>query len=110
MKICWIGLYKLLSAWEDKSAYALCTFAFSSGNPEDDVVLFRGKTNVSYGLKYEFYLWYNSLYINHHLSEIWLGVVLTLVCIDLKFELGMYWLGKYRKDDLCVARLQMINY
>jgi len=37
------GLHKLLSGWEDKSAYALCTFAFSSGNPEDDVVLFRGK-------------------------------------------------------------------
>ena len=41
------GLHKLLSGWEDKSAYALCTFAFSSGNPEDDVVLFRGKTDVS---------------------------------------------------------------
>eukprot|EP00794_Sanderia_malayensis_P016014 gene16014-17631_t len=37
------GLYKLLSGWDDKSAYALCTFAFCSGD-SDDVLLFRGKT------------------------------------------------------------------
>ena len=41
------GLHKLLSGWEDKSAYALCTFAFSTGNSDEDVILFRGKTNVS---------------------------------------------------------------
>lgn len=39
------GLYKMLSAYEDKSAYALCTFAYSSGNPEDEIVLFHGKTD-----------------------------------------------------------------
>ncbi|XP_003430905.2 inosine triphosphate pyrophosphatase [Ornithorhynchus anatinus] len=38
------GLYKLLAGFEDKSAYALCTFAFSTGNPEDPVRLFRGRT------------------------------------------------------------------
>uniref|UniRef100_H3AUG1 Inosine triphosphate pyrophosphatase n=1 Tax=Latimeria chalumnae TaxID=7897 RepID=H3AUG1_LATCH len=38
------GLYKLLAGFEDKSAYALCTFAFSTGNPEDPVQLFKGKT------------------------------------------------------------------
>ncbi|XP_006821640.1 inosine triphosphate pyrophosphatase-like [Saccoglossus kowalevskii] len=38
------GLYKLLTAWEDKSAYALCTFAYSTGNPDDPVKLFHGKT------------------------------------------------------------------
>ncbi|XP_069793843.1 inosine triphosphate pyrophosphatase isoform X2 [Narcine bancroftii] len=38
------GLYKLLAGFEDKSAYALCTFAYSTGNPEDPVKLFRGKT------------------------------------------------------------------
>ncbi|KAM4640939.1 inosine triphosphate pyrophosphatase [Discoglossus pictus] len=38
------GLHQMLAGFEDKSAYALCTFAFSNGNPEDPVQLFRGKT------------------------------------------------------------------
>ncbi|XP_041064817.1 inosine triphosphate pyrophosphatase [Carcharodon carcharias] len=38
------GLYKMLAGFEDKSAYALCTFAYSTGNPKDPVKLFRGKT------------------------------------------------------------------
>ncbi|XP_030061903.1 inosine triphosphate pyrophosphatase [Microcaecilia unicolor] len=38
------GLHRMLAGFEDKSAYALCTFAFSTGNPEDPVQLFRGKT------------------------------------------------------------------
>ncbi|XP_068175875.1 inosine triphosphate pyrophosphatase [Antennarius striatus] len=37
------GLYKLLAGFEDKSAWALCTFAFSPGNNEP-VQLFRGRT------------------------------------------------------------------
>ena len=40
------GIYKMLNGWEDKSAYALCTFAYSSGCPCDEIVLFRG---VTYG-------------------------------------------------------------
>ncbi|KAM7014047.1 inosine triphosphate pyrophosphatase isoform 1-T1 [Passerculus sandwichensis] len=39
------GLYKLLAGFEDKSAYALCTFAFSSGDPEEPVRLFKGQTH-----------------------------------------------------------------
>lgn len=39
------GLYKLLAGFEDKSAYALCTFAFSTGNPGDPVKLFKGQTH-----------------------------------------------------------------
>uniref|UniRef100_A0A8C6YUE0 Inosine triphosphate pyrophosphatase n=1 Tax=Nothoprocta perdicaria TaxID=30464 RepID=A0A8C6YUE0_NOTPE len=38
-------LYKLLAGFEDKSAYALCTFAFSPGNPEEPVKLFKGQTH-----------------------------------------------------------------
>uniref|UniRef100_A0A6V7M2J9 Inosine triphosphate pyrophosphatase n=1 Tax=Bracon brevicornis TaxID=1563983 RepID=A0A6V7M2J9_9HYME len=38
------GLYNMLAAWEDKSAEALCTFAYSSGNPEDGIILFEGRT------------------------------------------------------------------
>ncbi|XP_026559171.1 inosine triphosphate pyrophosphatase isoform X1 [Pseudonaja textilis] len=38
------GLHKLLAGFEDKSAYALCTFAFSTGNPDDPVKLFKGQT------------------------------------------------------------------
>uniref|UniRef100_A0A668U184 Inosine triphosphate pyrophosphatase n=1 Tax=Oreochromis aureus TaxID=47969 RepID=A0A668U184_OREAU len=37
------GLYKLLAGFEDKSAWALCTFAFSAGKDEP-IQLFRGKT------------------------------------------------------------------
>ncbi|XP_048457779.1 inosine triphosphate pyrophosphatase isoform X3 [Rhincodon typus] len=40
------GLYKMLQGFEDKSAYALCTFAYSTGNPNDSVKLFRGKTLI----------------------------------------------------------------
>jgi inosine triphosphate pyrophosphatase len=41
------GLYKLLAGFEDKSAYALCTFAYSSG-PDAEPILFEGRTDVSY--------------------------------------------------------------
>ncbi|XP_029355694.1 inosine triphosphate pyrophosphatase [Echeneis naucrates] len=37
------GLFKLLAGFSDKSAWALCTFAFSAGKDEP-VQLFRGKT------------------------------------------------------------------
>jgi len=39
------GLHRMLSSWEDKSAYALCTFAFSPGGENDEVVLFEGRTD-----------------------------------------------------------------
>ncbi|XP_013390070.1 inosine triphosphate pyrophosphatase-like [Lingula anatina] len=38
------GLFKLLNGFEDKTAYALCTFAYSTGNPNEKVMLFQGKT------------------------------------------------------------------
>jgi inosine triphosphate pyrophosphatase len=38
------GLYKLLDSFENKSAYALCTFAYCEG-PGKDVILFEGRTN-----------------------------------------------------------------
>lgn len=37
------GLVRLLTGWEDKSAEAVCTFAYSSGE-NDDVMLFQGRT------------------------------------------------------------------
>ena len=40
------GLNNLLAAYEDKSAYALCTIAYHSGDNDSDVVLFEGKTMV----------------------------------------------------------------
>jgi len=40
------GLHRMLAGWEDKSAYALCTFAYCSGEQDEPVVLFRGKTPV----------------------------------------------------------------
>lgn len=38
------GLNNLLAAYEDKSAYALCTIAYHSGEDNSDVILFEGKT------------------------------------------------------------------
>ena len=38
------GLVKLLHGWEDKSAYALCTFAYCEG-PGCEPILFQGRTN-----------------------------------------------------------------
>lgn len=42
MHIFFIGLHKLLAGFEDKSAYALCIFAY--GEPGKEVKLFTGKT------------------------------------------------------------------
>ncbi|XP_073933944.1 inosine triphosphate pyrophosphatase-like [Castor canadensis] len=39
------GLHQLLAGFEDKSAYALCTFALSTGDPSNPVLLFRGRTS-----------------------------------------------------------------
>ncbi|XP_076046191.1 inosine triphosphate pyrophosphatase-like isoform X3 [Oratosquilla oratoria] len=39
------GLHKLLAGFEDKRAEAVCTFAFSSGNSDDDIKLFHGITH-----------------------------------------------------------------
>lgn len=37
------GLHRLLQGWEDKTAYAICTFAFSEG-PDAKILLFQGRT------------------------------------------------------------------
>lgn len=37
------GLVKMLAGWEDKSAQAVCTFAYSPGDP-NQVVLYKGIT------------------------------------------------------------------
>lgn len=39
------GLYRLLHGFEDKSAYALCTVSYSSGDPSDPVALFEGRVD-----------------------------------------------------------------
>lgn len=39
------GLINLLAAYEDKSAYALCIFAY--GKPGHEPILFEGRTDVS---------------------------------------------------------------
>jgi len=38
------GLHKMLDGWEDKSAEAVCTFAYCSGEVDADVLLFQGRT------------------------------------------------------------------
>lgn len=38
------GLPKMLDGWKDKSAEAVCTFAYMSGNSNESVVLFKGLT------------------------------------------------------------------
>lgn len=37
------GLHKLLDGWEDKSAQAVCTFAYTD-RPDGEVILFQGRT------------------------------------------------------------------
>lgn len=39
------GLYKLLTGFEDKSAQAVCTFAYHPGSDGDKVILFEGRTD-----------------------------------------------------------------
>merc|ERR1712126_741831 len=41
------GLVKLLAGFEDKSCQAVCTLAFHSGVPGEDVKLFHGRTDGS---------------------------------------------------------------
>ncbi|XP_062510582.1 inosine triphosphate pyrophosphatase-like [Corticium candelabrum] len=38
------GLNRLLVGFDDKTANAVCTFAYSTGNPSDEIVLFKGIT------------------------------------------------------------------
>lgn len=39
------GLHRLLTGWEDKSAVAVCTYAYSPGDGSDEVLLFQGRTD-----------------------------------------------------------------
>ncbi|KAL4236285.1 hypothetical protein ACF0H5_004672 [Mactra antiquata] len=39
------GLHKLLEGFDDKTADAVCIFAYSSGNPDDEIQLFEGRTS-----------------------------------------------------------------
>ena len=43
----WTGLNQLLTGFDDKSGFALCTIAFCDG-PNKEVQLFQGRTDVSY--------------------------------------------------------------
>ncbi|KOC66504.1 Inosine triphosphate pyrophosphatase [Habropoda laboriosa] len=38
------GLHRMLHGWDDKSAEAVCTFAYCAGEPTDPVLLFQGRT------------------------------------------------------------------
>ncbi|XP_032682922.1 inosine triphosphate pyrophosphatase [Odontomachus brunneus] len=38
------GLYRMLNGWQDKSAEAVCTFAYCSGEADAKVHLFQGRT------------------------------------------------------------------
>ncbi|XP_023015735.1 inosine triphosphate pyrophosphatase [Leptinotarsa decemlineata] len=39
------GLHKMLHGFEDKSAQAVCTFAYHPGGEKDEVILFQGRTD-----------------------------------------------------------------
>lgn len=67
------GLYKLLAGFEDKSAWALCTFAYSAGKDEP-VQLFRGKTEVSISQK----------------SSVWLHVRLYIYILFSTFSILLF--------------------
>ncbi|XP_043288159.1 inosine triphosphate pyrophosphatase [Venturia canescens] len=38
------GLHKMLDGWKDKGAEAICTFAYTSGDADESVILFKGCT------------------------------------------------------------------
>lgn len=46
------GLNKMLDSYEDRSAEAVCTFAFSHG-PGTQPILFQGRTLVSYQMQHK---------------------------------------------------------
>lgn len=56
----------MLAGFEDKSAYALCTFAYSAG-PDSEPILFEGRTEVIYHmLKFLFICkWTRAKWINY---------------------------------------------
>lgn len=59
----------MLADWEDKSAFALCTFAFSSGIKDDPIVLFRGKTPVcTYACVQKFTVGDNLTFLQTHIQ------------------------------------------
>ena len=35
----------MLAGWDDKSAYALCTFGYSDGTPDGEIKIFSGRTD-----------------------------------------------------------------
>lgn len=41
------GLYAMLAGFENKSAQAVCTFAYCEGKPSDEVLLFQGELMLS---------------------------------------------------------------
>ena len=50
------GLNSMLTGFEDKSGYALCTFAFADKESDEDVLLFRGQTPVRLSSNVDFAL------------------------------------------------------
>lgn len=38
------GLHKMLDGWKDKGAEAICTFAYTNGDSDGSVILFKGRT------------------------------------------------------------------
>lgn len=52
------GLNNLLAAYTDKSAEAVCTFAFSEG-PGFEPIIFQGRTSVSFSDIFQLY-WFHS--------------------------------------------------
>ena len=51
------GLNNLLMAYEDKSAQAVCTFAYCEG-PGHEVLIFEGRINVSCERTWAFVFWW----------------------------------------------------
>jgi hypothetical protein len=56
-----VGLNKMLDGFNDRSAYALCTFAYCEG-PEHEPIIFEGKTPVSFSYKHNSFVYPNNLH------------------------------------------------
>lgn len=85
-----VGLYKLLAGFEDKSAWALCTFAFTGGKDEP-VQLFRGITKVSISLSH-------CISVYFLFSDVYFFISFVCVCVFLGEHCGTQgttrlWMG-----------------
>lgn len=86
------GLNNLLAAYEDKSAYAQCTFAYAAG-PDDEPQLFVGRTNVSCGVPFVCHDRVSTLpHVGYDCAAAWAG----------RLWMGSGFPARWVRPDVCI--------